>query len=68
MKTIESIILESIKAKGFRQNFVAQKINISEHSLSLALNGKRAFKSIEFINLCLFLGLTLQDFEGCKIG
>ena len=68
MRTIAEVILETIKNKGLRQQFVSQKTNISETNLSLSLKGKRQFKSSELIALSLFLGLTFNDFEDCQIG
>ena len=62
-KNVENIILEAIQSKGLMQKFVSEKTNISETNLSLSLKGKRNFKSTEFIRLCLFLGLTLDDFK-----
>lgn len=68
MSSIEKVISEAIKKRGLMQKFVSQHTGISETNLSLALRGKRALKSTELVSLCLFLGLSLGDFEGCQIG
>lgn len=64
----EKVIADKIKEKGYIQKFVADKIGISECSLSLSLKGKRSLKANELIALCIVLDIHLSDFSECYCG
>lgn len=68
VKSIETKIKEIIKERGLQQKYVYEKIKLSPEQFSLCMREKRKFKTIEFLALCSFLGLSVQDFEECKVG
>lgn len=58
-----SKLLGKIKEKGYTQKALANKINISEASLNLALNNKKRFKQDEISVICDVLAIPLTDVE-----
>lgn len=63
MKTPQAVIANAIKKKRLIQDFVSEKTCIPSKHLDLCLKGKRAFKTDEFLSLCLFLDLKMCDFQ-----
>lgn len=47
---------------GLKQNFIAQKIGITESALSAILNGKRKCTLDEYIKLCQTLAVPFTAF------
>ena len=47
---------------GLKQNFIAQKIGITESALSAILNGKRKCSLEEYIKICQILAVPFVTF------
>lgn len=62
MKPI-SIIKDRICEQGLKTRYVSERTNIPPDKLSRSLNGKRTLKPEEFISLCLFLGIKVEEFN-----
>lgn len=66
--TYENRIKDIIKERGLQYKFVCEKLGLEQVKFSQCMNGKRKFQVGEFLAVCKFLGLNLNDFEGCRIG
>ena len=65
---IGKLIKEYLQDKGIKQNFVAEKIGITENAMSDICNGKRDISCIEYYKLCKALGIELEYFlEGVEL-
>lgn len=62
MKDIAEVIRKKIESSGMKQKAVAEKIGTDPVILSAMLNKRRKIYATDFIKLCLFLGLTIDDF------
>mgnify|MGYP002527709287 CR=1 FL=1 len=65
-KSVEEIIKEQIKERGLQQQFVCEKIKISQEQFSQCMKGKRKFKVVEFLAICSFLNLNFELFKECQ--
>ena len=63
---IEEMIQKTIKEKGVKQNYIAEKIGVSNAALSALLNGKRKITAQEFYNISCVLGVTPNELYGIK--
>ena len=66
--TYENRIKDIIKERGLQYKFVCEKLGLEQVKFSQCMNGKRKLQVGEFLAVCKFLGLNLNDFEGCRIG
>lgn len=66
--TYENRIKDIIKERGLQYKFVCEKLGLEQVKFSQCMNGKRKLQVGEFLAVCRFLGLNLNDFEGCQIG
>ena len=51
-----------IDEKGYKQKVIAQKAGITEHQLSLILQGKRKCDIDEYVRLCVTLEVPFTEF------
>lgn len=51
-----------IEEKGYKQKAIAQRSGITEHQLSLILQGKRKCDVDEYVRICLTLEVPLALF------
>lgn len=56
----EKLISLIVKQYGKRSTF-AQKVGISEHTLSMKLNSKIYFKQNEIVHICNELGIPAEE-------
>ena len=54
-------VLNSIKRKGIKQAYVADKAGYTRQELNDMLNGRRLIKARDVLNLSLALGITADD-------
>lgn len=59
---IENKIKDVILKNKIEENFICTKLKINRKNFSKCLNGERKFRADEFISICLFLNLNLNDF------
>ncbi len=59
------VIENSLKRKNIGYEELSKKLRISKNDFKNVILGKRTLKSCEFIAICLYLGLTLKDFQEC---
>lgn len=58
-----SLLLGKMREKGFTQERLAKRLNLSAVSLNLSLNNKRPFKQGEMLTICEALGIDICDIE-----
>lgn len=56
-----SKLLGKMREKGFTQEDLARKLNISAVTLNLALNNKRGFKQDEILAICATLDIGFDE-------
>jgi len=56
-------LVETIRARGLRLDFIAEKLNISRQTLSDKINGKKQFKLCEIQMLVKVLNLTPDEID-----
>lgn len=54
-------VLNSIKRKGIKQTYVADKAGYTRQELNDMLNGRRLIKARDVLKLSLALGVTADD-------
>lgn len=59
----ENIIKNRIQENGLKMCYVSEKTNIPPDKLSRSLCGRRTLKPEEFISLCVFLGISVEEFN-----
>lgn len=51
-----------LEQQGIKKKFLAEKANITENALNLALNGKRRLLADEYVRICSALNVPLDIF------
>lgn len=59
--TIGEAIAESIREKGIKQRFVAEKAGISAQQLSDVCKGRRRMEAVECFNVCDAVGIDVNE-------
>ena len=59
----ESIIKQVLFNRGLKYEFVCKKLGIAINDFIDCMSGKRTFNAAEFLAVCLFLNLSLDDFK-----
>jgi len=63
--SVKKVIKDNLKKRHIGFSEISKSLNIKEVDFKNSLFGKRKFKSSEFIAICLYLGLNLEDFKEC---
>ena len=58
---IGEAIAESIREKGMKQRFVAEKAGISPQQLSDICKGRRRIEALECFNVCDAIGIDVSE-------
>ena len=58
---IGEAIAESIREKGMKQNFVAEKAGISAQQLSDVCKGRRRIEALECFKVCDAIGINMSE-------
>lgn len=58
---IGEAIAESIREKGMKQNFVAEKAGISAQQLSDVCKGRRRIEALECFKVCDAIGINVSE-------
>lgn len=64
--TIEKVIYNHIKKENLLLKFISEKTDIPVERMKRYLDGKEKMNCSEFIVLCSFLGLSIDDFRHCQ--
>lgn len=59
---VAAAINEFLKENGIKQEFLCNKINIAQNTLSDILNGKRRLLADEFVDIAIALGVDVNYF------
>lgn len=62
MRVDQAKMRQHIQEVGLKQSVIAQKIGITDSSLSLALLGKRKLEAGEYVSICNVLDVPLDFF------
>ena len=62
--TVHERVCAAVKASGFKQKFIADRIGVSEQAFGAMLNGTRKISVDEFFGLCGILGKSPDELYG----
>lgn len=62
MRVNQSKMRQYIQETGLKQSVIAQKVGITDSSLSLALLGKRRLEAGEYVSICNVLDVPFDFF------
>ena len=65
IKCADDVVKRALFKKGLKEEFVCKKLGIALNDFSAFMLGKRKLNSAEFIAICVFLNLSLEDFKEC---
>jgi transcriptional regulator with XRE-family HTH domain len=60
---IETAIKLKILSSGMKQGHVARKVGMTDNQLSAVLLGRRRLKASEFLRICEFLKIDVNQFK-----
>ena len=62
-KIVETVIKDTLQKRGLDYEHICKELGIPKFSFSQCMKGKRRLNAGEFISLCTFLNLTVEDFK-----
>ena len=66
-KIPETVIKKALFKKGLKDKDVCKTLGINFDNFLNCMNGKQKFNAAEFLSLCLYLNLNLEDFKECNL-
>lgn len=66
-KMAQNVIKNALVKKGVACEYICKKLGIKLNNFLLCLDGKRTFSASEFLSLCVYLNLNLEDFKECSL-
>lgn len=61
--TVGKIIKDAINKKGIKNELICRKLGIRHEEFLHCLEGKKEFDAAQFLSVCIFLGLNIDDFK-----
>ena len=59
----EMVIKDTLHKRKLNYEAICAKLGISKYYFNKCMDGKSKLKTPEFISLCVFLGLKVEDFR-----
>lgn len=61
----ETVIKQVLFKRGLKYEFVCKNLGFVINDFSACMAGKKKLNAAQFIALCVFLNLSLEDFKEC---
>ena len=61
----ETVIKQVLFKRGLKYEFVCKNLGFAINDFSACMAGKKKLNAAQFIALCVFLNLSLEDFKEC---
>ncbi len=61
----ENVIKQILFKRGLKYDFICKNLGFTLGDFSACMSGKKKLNAAEFIALCVFLNLSLEDFKEC---